>query len=89
MFGFVLIFAKIAIPFSICCCLYRVIRGPNLPDRILGLDTMSVHVVALLILLSIEISSTIYLHAALLIALFGFLTAVSISKYILKGKIID
>ncbi|MHB1352036.1 MAG: K+/H+ antiporter subunit F [Thiobacillus sp.] len=69
--------------------LYRLIVGPDVPDRILGLDTLYVNTVALLVLLGIDQGTPIYFEAALLIAMMGFVGTVALCKYLLRGDIIE
>ena len=67
----------------------RLIKGPDLPDRILALDTLYINVIALIILLGIWLDSDLYLEAALLIAAMGFIGTVAVAKYLLRGDIIE
>lgn len=69
--------------------LWRVLRGPDLPDRILALDTLYVNSIALLVLFGIHLDTAIYFEAALLIAMMGFVGTVAIAKYLLRGDIIE
>ncbi len=69
--------------------LYRMIVGPSLPDRILALDTMYINSIALLVLFGIYQGSMLYFEAALLIAVMGFVGTVALSKYLLRGDIIE
>jgi multicomponent K+:H+ antiporter subunit F len=69
--------------------LWRVVRGPTIPDRILALDTLYVNAVVLLILFGMYADSALYLEAALLIALLGFISTVALCKYLLRGDIIE
>lgn len=69
--------------------LWRLMRGPSLPDRILALDTLYVNAIALLVLLGIHLASALYFEAALLIALMGFVGTVALCKYLLRGDIIE
>lgn len=68
---------------------YRLISGPSMPDRILALDTLYINSIAILILLGIYLESTLYFEAALLIAVMGFVGTVALSKYLLRGDIIE
>ena len=68
---------------------WRLLRGPDLPDRIIALDTLYINAVALLVLLGIRLNSAVYLEAALLIALLGFVGTVAFCKYVLRGDIIE
>jgi len=69
--------------------LYRLLVGPDVPDRILALDTLYINSIALLILLGIHLQSTLYYEAALLIALMGFMGTLALSKYLLRGDIME
>lgn len=69
--------------------LSRLLLGPSLPDRILALDSMYVNVIALLVLFGVHQNSALYFEAALLIAAMGFVATVALSKYLLRGDIIE
>ncbi len=68
--------------------LFRLLRGPDMPDRILALDTMYINAVALIVIGCIALNTKIYFEAALLIAMMGFVGTVALSKYIARGDII-
>ncbi|WP_296808591.1 K+/H+ antiporter subunit F [Thiocapsa sp.] len=69
--------------------LWRLLRGPDKPDRILALDTLYINTIALLVLLGIHLGSSLYFEAALLIAMMGFVGTVALCKYLLRGDIIE
>jgi len=81
--GFVLISLALILSF------YRLIKGPNLPDRILALDTLYINSIAILVLTGIYLESSVYFEAALLIAVMGFVGTVALSKYLLRGDIME
>ncbi|MGM0480794.1 MAG: K+/H+ antiporter subunit F [Pseudomonadota bacterium] len=68
---------------------WRLAIGPDLPDRILALDTIYINSLALLLLLGIHQNSQTYLEAALLIAMFGFVGTVAAGKFLLRGDLIE
>ena len=68
---------------------FRLLRGPSLPDRILALDTLYINALALLVLLGLRYDSTLYFEAALVVALLGFIGTVALSKYLVRGDIIE
>ena len=68
---------------------WRLLVGPSAPDRILALDTLYINTIALLVLLGIHLSSPLYFEAALLIALMGFVGTVALTKYLLRGDVIE
>jgi multicomponent K+:H+ antiporter subunit F len=69
--------------------LWRMAIGPTRPDRILALDTLSINTIALVMLLDIALGSVVYLEAALILALMGFVGTVALCKFILSGDIIE
>jgi multicomponent K+:H+ antiporter subunit F len=69
--------------------LWRAVRGPNLPDRILALDTLYINALALLVLLGIRLGTGLYFEVALVIALLGFIGTVALSRYVLRRNIIE
>ena len=69
--------------------LWRLLVGPALPDRILALDTLYINALALLVLLGIALDTTLYFEVALLIALLGFVSTVVLSKFVLRGDIVE
>ncbi|NQD96057.1 K+/H+ antiporter subunit F [Pseudomonas sp. CrR25] len=69
--------------------LARLIKGPDLPDRILALDTLYINAIALLVLFGVWLGSKLYFEAALLIAVMGFIGTVAVAKYLLRGDIIE
>jgi len=69
--------------------MWRILRGPSAPDRIIGLDTMYINTIALLVLMGILFDDTSYFESALVIALMGFVSTVALCKYLLRGDIIE
>jgi multicomponent K+:H+ antiporter subunit F len=78
-----------AFALAMLLALWRVLRGPKAPDRILALDTLYVNGMALLILLGIRQGSTLYFEAALVIAMLGFVGTVALAKFIVRSDIIE
>jgi len=82
-----LVFAMISV--ALLLNLYRLLRGPSIPDRILALDTMYINSIALIILYGLLMESPLYFEAALLIAMLGFVRTVAVCKFLLRGDIIE
>jgi len=89
MLNIAVYFAFACIGIGLLCNFWRLVRGPWPTDRILALDTMYVNTTALLVLLGIHLNRSAYFEAALLIALMGFVGTVALSKYLLRGDIIE
>jgi len=68
---------------------WRLVRGPDVPDRILALDTLFINAIALLVLLGIHFDSSVYFESALVLAVVGFISTAALCKYVLRGDIIE
>ena len=77
MIDLALDFAFGCIGLALVLCTWRLIKGPEAPDRVLALDTLYVNVVALVILLGMRLQTALFFEAALLIALLGFVGIVT------------
>lgn len=89
MLNFAMIFAFTCIAAALLLNFWRLLRGPELPDRILALDTMYINTIALLVLFGIYLDLSTFFEAALLIAMMGFVGTVALCKYLLRGDIIE
>ncbi len=85
----VLPIAMSAFALSLVLNLWRLLAGPSLPDRIVALDTLYVNSLAVLVLAGIHFSTSLYFEVALVIAMLGFVGTVVLSKYVLRGDIVE
>lgn len=74
---------------SLLLNLYRLLRGPDIIDRILGLDTLNINAIAMIVLGGIYMDSPLIFESALLIALMGFVSTVAMTKYLVRGDVIE
>ena len=74
---------------SIAGLLYRVFRGPSIPDRLIALDAIGVMLISAIALLSVIFDTGFFMEVILLIAIMSFIGTVSFSKFIEKGEIIE
>jgi multicomponent Na+:H+ antiporter subunit F len=68
----------LTLPFAI----YRLVRGPSLPDRVVGLDLITSVAVALAALYALVSGQTAFLDVAIVLALFAFLATLGLARYI-------
>jgi multicomponent K+:H+ antiporter subunit F len=64
-------------------------RGPDLPDRVLAVDTMVINIIALIVLYGIRSGSGLNFEAAVLLAMTGFVSTVAFCRYMLRGDVIE
>ncbi|WP_202843277.1 K+/H+ antiporter subunit F [Luteimonas saliphila] len=79
----------IVVGIAMLLSLWRLVRGPTAPDRILALDTLYVTTIALLVLFGMYLDSEIYFEVALIIAMLGFFGTVVLSKYVVRRDIVE
>lgn len=89
MLSTVLPYAFGMVTLALLLSLYRLLIGPTTPDRILALDTLYLNTIALLVLFGLWQDSALYFEAALLIAVMGFVGTIALSKYLLRGDIME
>lgn len=89
MIDFVLPIALGLFSLSLLLNLYRLLKGPDVLDRILGLDTLNINAIAVIVLAGIYMDSRLIFEAALLIALMGFVGTVAMSQYLVRGDVIE
>ena len=74
---------------SLALCLYRLLIGPAVVDRLLAFDTIATNVIAFLVVLSIQLQTDVYLESVLVLALLAFVGTVAIAKALMRGRIIE
>ena len=84
-----LTFALICFGVALVLNLIRLFTAPNVTDRILAVDTMTVNAIALIVLYGVRTGSALNFEAAILFALTGFVATVAYCKYLLRGSIIE
>ena len=81
--------AQMMLAAAMACAAIRLVRGPRAQDRILGLDALYVNAMLLLLTFGIRTGSTLYFEMALAIALLGFVATVALSKFLMRGEVIE
>lgn len=67
----------------------RIFKGPAVQDRILALDTLYAIGMLAVMVIGILQASPVYFEAALLIALFGYVSSAAMAKFLLRGEVIE
>ncbi|MCS2607981.1 K+/H+ antiporter subunit F [Halomonas sp. wenzhen-202101] len=70
-------------------CMIRLLLGPTAQDRVLALDTLWMCAMLLALALGLRFASVIYFEAAMLIALTGFVSTVALTKFLMRGEVIE
>lgn len=78
--------AMLLLTISTGLCIVRLWRGPSLPDRVVALDQIGIHVVGLSVLYSIQVGEIVFLDVAIVTALLAFIATVAFARYLEQGK---
>ncbi|MDW7731284.1 MAG: cation:proton antiporter [Methanolobus sp.] len=84
MFTFAIIFMVLAI----IPCIYRILKGPTIPDRVIALDAMTTVIVVMLGVYSFDQGSVFFMDVALVLSIIAFVGTVTIAKYLDEGVVL-
>ncbi|KAB7667122.1 Na(+)/H(+) antiporter subunit F1 [Bacillus sp. B1-b2] len=89
MFQLIMNASLLIVSISTIIFIYRVIKGPTTPDRVVALDAIGINLVAITAILSVVLNTSAFLEVILLIGILAFIGTIAFSKYLEKGVIID
>jgi multicomponent K+:H+ antiporter subunit F len=89
LLAFALLFVQSCVLLALLCCALRLLIGPSAHDRVLALDTLWMCGMLLVLVMGIRQGTQIYFELALLIALVGFVSTVALTKFLLRGEVIE
>lgn len=61
---------------------WRLLRGPGLADRVVALDLITYLAIGLIVVHALETRQSVYLDAAIVLALVAFLGTVAFARYL-------
>ena len=82
-------FAMVCVSLALLLSLFRLVRGPTSGDRILAVDTLTINVIALIVVFGVAEATETYFEAALLLAMVAFVATVAYCKFLLRGDIVE
>jgi multisubunit Na+/H+ antiporter MnhF subunit len=71
----------------IAVSVYRLWRGENLIDRLIGADLVTTLMLAILVLIALIELNALYIDVALGLAALGFVGAIALAKYVADERI--
>lgn len=66
-------------------CLFRIIRGPTIPDRMVGIDIFGILVVGICAIIAIQTEKSFILDIGIAWIILSFIGTLTMAKY-LSGK---
>jgi multicomponent Na+:H+ antiporter subunit F len=71
---------------ALLLAVFRLIKGPTLPDRVVAMDLIGVLVVGLIVVMAAASGVRAMLDAAIVIALIGFVGTIAYATYVERGR---
>jgi len=81
--------AQLFLAIAIVCAGVRVLVGPRAQDRVLGVDTVYTNTLLLILTFGIRHGTALYFEAALIMAMCGFVATAALSKFLMRGEVIE
>lgn len=85
----ILILSLVLFSITIAVALFRIIRGPSMPDRVVALDMIGVTLLSMIAIVSILLKTKAFLEVILILGILSFIGTIAFSKYLERGKIIE
>ncbi len=76
-------FALVTLSLGLLLTVARIVRGPTLPDRVLGLDMLVAIAIGFIAVIAIRSGFNLYIDIAIALSLVGFLATVAFARFIL------
>lgn len=89
MIGTAILVALGLIGLAMALAFWRLLRGPDVVDRVIAIDTLYVNACAMLLAYGMLGTTDMHFEAALIIAMLGFLSTAAFAKFLLRGDIIE
>lgn len=89
MFELFLIGCLFFITLSILAAIYRIVKGPSMPDRVMALDYIGVNIIASVAILSVLLHTYAFFDIILLIGILSFVGTIAFARFIERGVVIE
>jgi multicomponent Na+:H+ antiporter subunit F len=89
MFKIVIGLSLLIVAISTLLFVYRLVKGPSTPDRVIALDAIGINLIAITAIISIALNSNAFVEIILLLGILAFIGTVAFSKWLEKGEIIE
>ena len=89
MFQLILYIALLVSSISLVMFMIRIIIGPSIADRILGLDSFGITLVGFIGIVMILQDTIAYSDVILVLSILSFVGTVALSKFLERGDVFD
>lgn len=79
----------ILVSLSIVGFLFRLIKGPSVPDRVVALDAIGISLISIVALLSLIFETEYFLEVIMLMSILAFIGTAAFAKFLERGEVFD
>lgn len=66
---------------------YRIVRGPRIADRMLGVDMITTMLLGSIVLLAVITDAALLIDVGLAVALLSFIGTLAIARFVAEGRV--
>ncbi|MBD2871787.1 Na(+)/H(+) antiporter subunit F1 [Paenibacillus arenilitoris] len=70
-------------------CMYRLLKGPSIADRIAALDTIGILLLSMIAVVCMLLKTFAYIDIILVIGILTFIGTTAFARYIERGEVIE
>ncbi|RAZ67171.1 Na(+)/H(+) antiporter subunit F1 [Planococcus maitriensis] len=74
---------------AILLALYRIIRGPSMPDRVVALDMIGVNLISAVAVFSVLLKTHVFLEVILVVGILAFISTIALARFVERGDIVE
>ena len=89
MFDKAMTVALFILTLSILISIYRLYKGPSMPDRVMALDSIGIHLISGVAICSVLFKSHAFLDIILLLGILSFIGTIAFARFIERGVVIE
>lgn len=89
MVEILMLISLVLFSFTILIAVYRIIKGPTKPDRVIALDMIGVNLLAAIAVVSCILLTKAFMEVILILGILSFIGTIAFSKYIERGIIVE
>ncbi|EMR05037.1 Sodium-cholate efflux protein MrpF [Bhargavaea cecembensis DSE10] len=89
MVKILMLISLVLFSFTILISVYRIVKGPSKPDRVIALDMIGVNLLAAIAVVSCILLTKAFMEVILILGILSFIGTIAFSKYIERGIIVE
>lgn len=74
---------------AIILALYRIVRGPSMPDRVVALDMIGVNLISGVAVFSVVLNTHAFMEVILIVGILAFISTLALARFVERGDIVE